>query len=607
MRKFYISLLSALFFVLAGTIANAQLTGTKNIPGDYADLAAAITDLNTQGVGVGGVTLNLIAGNPQTAPVGGYSITATGTSANQIILTGNGNTITAGLQTAGSNIDAIFKIIGGDYITIQGFVMQENPGNTVTTPGANNTMTEWGVALLRASTTDGAQNNTIQNNTISLNRQYPNSFGIYSNVRHAAGSPSTTADITAATGANNNNKVYGNNISDVNGGIVFVGSGTQGLFDIGNDIGGASAATGNTLTNWGSDTPNSSGSFISVSKTIWGIFVNQQNGFNVSYNSITSATGIIFTTFRGIFNDYSLTAPTTGTFTNSITNNTVTLNSANTSTSGTTFEAIRTQGIPNTSPLSTATINIDNNTILNCVISGAASRSTMTCITNASAPGTLSISNNVIQGNTSSATTGGFTGISNTGAVVNTININNNQIGTATGNAITFSAATSEAVIGITNTGAASTAALSILSNDIRGIVYNVSSTSSHSSTGYIANTGAALIQNISSNTFTNLNVNTTGSVTFIYNTNNAPANGSKIINNNSIVTAFNKGGVGGTVTLYSEGGSSTTGTTVQNNNNNFSNITVTGATTISGWFNNDGIDSTTQKTITGNTFNNWT
>ena len=57
------------FVMLAFAIsASAQLMGTKNIPGDYADLAAAITDLNTQGVGAGGVTFNLVAGNPQTAP-----------------------------------------------------------------------------------------------------------------------------------------------------------------------------------------------------------------------------------------------------------------------------------------------------------------------------------------------------------------------------------------------------------------------------------------------------------------------------------------------------------------------------------------------------------
>ena len=47
-----------LFIVLstgAGvTILQGQISGVKNIPGDYVDLAAAINDLNTQGVGAGG-------------------------------------------------------------------------------------------------------------------------------------------------------------------------------------------------------------------------------------------------------------------------------------------------------------------------------------------------------------------------------------------------------------------------------------------------------------------------------------------------------------------------------------------------------------------------
>ena len=45
-------------------------------------------------------------------------------------------------------------------------------------------MTEWGVALLYVTTTDGAQNNTITGNTIDLNRVYQNTFGIYSNSTH---------------------------------------------------------------------------------------------------------------------------------------------------------------------------------------------------------------------------------------------------------------------------------------------------------------------------------------------------------------------------------------------------------------------------------------
>ena len=282
--------------------ANAQLTGTKNIPGDYADLAAAINDLNIQGVGAGGVILNLVAGNPQTAPGGGYSITtATGTLANQIIIQGNGNTVTAFTpQTSGNLNDAIFKIIGADWITITGFAMQENVSNTVSSPTGSNNMTEWGVAFLYASLTNGSQNNTILNNTISLNRSYPNTFGIYSNVQHSATSVTITANITnASTGPNNNNKIYGNNISNVNNGITMIGCFAVGFHDSGNDIGGTSAATGNTISDWGGAAPASG--YVSVSTTSSNcIYMDNEVSDNVSYNTIISAAVTPTVTFRGI-------------------------------------------------------------------------------------------------------------------------------------------------------------------------------------------------------------------------------------------------------------------------------------------------------------------
>jgi len=69
---------------------------------DYATLAAAIADLNAQGVGSGGVTVNLLAGNPETAPAGGYviggagsAVLTTASATNPVVIQGNGNTVTA--------------------------------------------------------------------------------------------------------------------------------------------------------------------------------------------------------------------------------------------------------------------------------------------------------------------------------------------------------------------------------------------------------------------------------------------------------------------------------------------------------------------------------
>jgi hypothetical protein len=596
------SLLTAVLTVLLAQTATAQLTGIKNIPGDYATLDAAITDLNAQGVGAGGVTLNLLAGNPQTAPAGGYvvggagSLVLTSSSAgNPVLIAGNGNTITANAGlTVGALTDAIFKLVGADWITISGFVMQENPANTVTTPGSNN-MTEWGVALLHVSTADGAQNNTIQNNTISLDRTYANTFGIYGNNRHSATSVTVVDDIiNNTTGSNSGNRVYGNTISNVNLGIALVGSSTAANMDAGNDVGGSTPGTGNSIVNWGGAAPASS--YVSVSGTSFGILMNHQTADNVSFNTLTSAAvSGTSVTFRGILKDYTAGAPS-GTFTSTLNNNTITLSSG--FTSGT-FEAIRSQGM---TALATATININSNNVLNCVVSGAASSSAIVGIVNSSAPGSLNMNGNTVRGNTSTATTGGFTGMSNSGAVVNSISMNGNHIGDATAGAITFSAATSGSVTGIGNTGGAATCALSMQSNDIRGIVHSVTGSSAHT---YISNTAATLSQNFSGNTFTSLNVATTGSVTFMADSVTAPTGGSKSINGNSIVTSFNKSGAGGTVTLYSDNASSVAGVIVNNTDNDFSNISVTGATTVAGWSNTDGGQPT--KTIARNTFRNWT
>src|SRR5207302_237732 len=144
----------------------------------------------------------------------------------------------------------IFKLIGADWITITGFNMQENVANT-TTAAATNNMTEWGVALLYVTATDGAQNNTIQNNTIALNRTYQNTFGIYANATHTATAVTTSATATGTAGGNSGLKIYNNNINNVNNGIAIVGPTAAADNNNGIDIGGSSAATGNTISNFG--------------------------------------------------------------------------------------------------------------------------------------------------------------------------------------------------------------------------------------------------------------------------------------------------------------------------------------------------------------------
>ena len=483
------------FLFLFGSLgANAQVTtnSSSGLAATYGSLSAAITALNAATI-TAPVTITLTASNPQTAPAGGYSITATGTATNTITITGNSNTITAPAQTAGNLNDAIFKIIGGDYITIQGFNMQERSFTPVAadTTAGTNTMTEFGVALFYTTATNGAQNDIIQNNTISLNRTYQNTFGIYANATHTATAVTTSASATGTAGGNTGLKVYGNTISNVNNGILVLGPTAVADANTGIDIGGSSSGTGNTITNYG--TTGTFSSYPNLSGTVNGILVRNSNGFNVSYNSITSSDGgVTIGTLNGIQIQAATNIPT-ATFTNTITNNTLSLQT------GLATGGINGINYPAASASTTSVVNISNNnfTRINCSVTASGAYDAILCQS--------------------------------------------------------------------TN-----------------------------------------LTTTISNNTFTNLTANTSGNFRFIVHNFTMPANGSTTINGNSIVTAFNKTGAGGTVTLTTTSGSSPSSASLTQTGNNFSNITVTGATAITGFQNGDGASTSCSKTITGNTFNNW-
>ena len=309
-KKAFMALLFAMFSIF-GASAQVTTNSGSGLAATYPTLSAAITALNAATI-TSPVTITLDASNPQTAPSGGYSITATGTETNTITINGGSNTITAPSQTAGVLTDAIFKIIGGDYITIQGFTMRERVFTPVAgdTTATTNTMTEFGVALFYTSVTNGAQNCTIQNNTISLNRTYQNTFGIYSNSSHSSTNITANASATSTAGSNSGLKVYGNTISNINIGLVVVGANTAANFNTGIDIGGTASGTGNTISNFG--TTGVFSGYNLVSGTVNGVFIRNCTGFNVSYNSITSSNGGITAsaTLRGVFIQSASAAPT---------------------------------------------------------------------------------------------------------------------------------------------------------------------------------------------------------------------------------------------------------------------------------------------------------
>ncbi|MCS6821224.1 MAG: choice-of-anchor D domain-containing protein [Microscillaceae bacterium] len=478
--------------LFVGGQVKAQVSGIKTLPGDYASFNAFVNDINTNGIGPGGVTLNIAAGYTETAPAGGFVITATGTANGPIIIQKSGSganpTFTApNPQPSGSLNDGIIKIHGGDFITIRELTLLENAANTITAATTNN-MTEWGIALLYATTTNGCQNITIDGCTITLNRTYPNTWGIYANSTHSPTAVGTVASATGATGGNNNLTIIRNNISNVNNGICIVGPTAAADYNNSLTIGG-SAANANTITDFG--TTGTFSSYANVSGTVNGILVRNTVNYSITHNTITSSVGGVTSgTLRGVFIPAFNAAPV-GTHTNAINNNNISLRS------------------------------------------GAAAGS---------------IEGIIVEATTSTATS-----------------------------------------------------SLSISNNDFNNFGHTVAGTAAIT---FIRNAMATLSQNINNNTFTNINVNTTGNVTFISNDVTLSATGTQNVNNNSIVGSFTKTGAGGTVLIFTTNATSVAGAVVNNNNNNFSNITVTGATTLTGWSNTDG--GTVNKTISNNTFTNW-
>ncbi len=547
--RFFKSLsIAAALLIGFGQQAVAQFAVTTNggsgLAGTYPSLAAAITALNGATI-TSPVVITCPAGT-ETSPAGGYSITALGTAVNTITITGNGaanSIITAPnpAGTAGALTDAIFKLVGADYVTIQGFAMNENGANT-TTAAATNNMVEWGVALLYNGTTNGAQNNTIQNNTITLNRTYQNTFGIYSNSTHSATSITTSATATTTAGGNSGLKIYGNSISNVNQGIVVLGPTAAADHNTGIDIGGASALTGNTLTNYG--TTGTFSAYANVSGTVYGILIRNSIGFNCSYNSITSSNGGTTSgTLRGIFNVSASNAPV-GTFTNTINNNSLSLTYgvATGTMQGITVEA--------TNATATSTGNINNNNFT-ALTASIATSATITAISTVAPHFTGTVNNNTFT-NLTCNSTGSFTFISHSYSMPagGTSTISSNSI-----------------VTGFNKTGGGGTVTIS--------------------TTGGSSPNGTSQTYNL--NNFSNITVTGATAITGINNTDGAGTSPTKIATNNtfnnwtggtSAITAINIGYIGATTSNVSS--NTITGISGQSSINGITiGSTFSGATTL--------------------------
>ncbi len=277
------NLILAVFLLLIAGMINAQpIAGVKNIPSDYATIQAAIADLNTKGVGSGGVTFIVALNHTETlANATAGLLTATGTATDSIIFrkasgTGANPKITAFTPGTSATLDGMIKIAGGDYIVFEGIDLEENALNNT-----NTKRMEWGYALIKKQNTspfDGCQHVIIKNCTITLNKTNTGSVGIYSG-NHIATS-ATSLNISAKTDACNNCLFENNTISNVYIGISLNGFNAStpfSLYDHNNFVGQNGK---NRIFNFGG---SSSGAY--------GVLANYQDSLRVMNDSIAGGTG----------------------------------------------------------------------------------------------------------------------------------------------------------------------------------------------------------------------------------------------------------------------------------------------------------------------------
>lgn len=283
MKKLFLLCVSMFFIgTLFVQVSFAQLSGVKTIPGNYATITAAITDLNAQGVGSGGVTFNVAAGYTETA----YNliITATGTASNPIVFqksgTGANPLITAGVGVGA--MDGIILLSGTDYITFNAIDLRDPTTNTTTT-----TQMEWGYALLKVDGTNGSQNVTISNCNINLQKVNTNSKGIY--VANHTTASTTSLTVTSFSGTNSSNKFYSNFISSCYIGINVAGYSASTPYDLYDHFNQIGVQGGNTIRNFGGS-----------SASVYGIYTIYQDSLSVNNNDIAGGTGTT-TTQYGIF------------------------------------------------------------------------------------------------------------------------------------------------------------------------------------------------------------------------------------------------------------------------------------------------------------------
>ncbi len=546
---------------------------------NYPSFRRAITDLNSRSIG-GNVTFNVTPGYVEALssklPVLGNATLNAASASFSITFQKNGAgvnpriTAYVGTATPGTAApDGLFTIAGTDNVTIDGIDLQDN---NLTNPA---TM-EYGYGLFKNGAGDGINNTLIRNCTITLNR-VNNAAGTAPMVEGSVGILQINSIPTAATtaltptnggtlatnGTNSNNKFYANTIQNCNYGIALVGfAATAGvgpapvatsfLGDLNNDIGGISAATKNTILNFGGGGGAPSA----------GIRAASQWGVNISYNDINNnnGSGVNHTgTLRGIFGESGLSANAT------ITNNTVSIKTASGAATGWI-------GIDNAIGGATAagnTVNINNNTVQDCSYTSAGTPPLFFGINNTAVPATLNINGNIINNITTGSL--GTAPITSTNVMImNQATISSVSISSNTITNVSNASATTGSIRCI-SVGSPATGIIS--NNTIDGISFtNPSSTGSIDA---IFSGSAGQSNTFSGNIVRNLSIPTTGTITGIREF--GSSTGTKTIQNNQVYNFSTTAGGAGGATFW--GIYSQVGTTVSITGNTVYALNSTGTT----------------------------
>ncbi|MBL7790675.1 MAG: hypothetical protein JNL75_12670, partial [Chitinophagales bacterium] len=300
--------IQTLAFVLVSSHILAQYSGTISVPNaTFSNLAVLVDSLNTYGLS-GALTVNVTAA--QTAPTGGYVLGNTGSAllttlsaTNTLTLNGGGNTITSftpGTRnvtgTTTGQIDAIFNLVGVDFVTIRRFTFSENSANT------NNTQAmEAAIALFNlgsaAGSAGGCHYITIDSNVVNFTNFASTGEGGFAFAAYPFVYNTTTAATWTANSADIHRSltVSNNTINQGYNGVLFRGAGSaqaRALVVTNNkflNIGGATTSGYGVYTlNLDSMIVNSNDFTFDVahtSGTLYGVFQSTNCGNNTIINS----------------------------------------------------------------------------------------------------------------------------------------------------------------------------------------------------------------------------------------------------------------------------------------------------------------------------------